>query len=292
MIYTKLIGGLGNQMFQYAVGRQLAKARGTELTLDVSGYEHQAAGDTPRQYELGNFKHAAKLADAAALREIRLATGPSKLDKLLGRRGSLNVVREAGFPFDAKVLEAPDNSYLIGYWQTEKYFPDVREELLEDFALKHEPDEANAKTAAEIAAVTAVSLHVRRGDYVTNANAAAFHGMTSLEYYREAIKMMASKVKEPHFFVFSDDPDWCRENLKFDLPMTFVTNNSGDKGYEDMRLMKQCRHHIIANSSFSWWGAWLNPRADKIVLAPGRWFNDAAVDTRDIYGQGWVKIGS
>jgi hypothetical protein len=292
MIYVRLTGGLGNQMFQYAAGRELAQRHQTELVLDVSAYENQPEGETPRHYELGIFKHSARLADGAQVKLAAKAARASRLDKLLGRKPGITVVRESGFPFEPAVLKAPDNSYLIGYWQSEKYFPSVRAELLEDFTLKHEPDAANAKTAAEIAAVTAVSLHVRRGDYVTNANAAKFHGMTSLEYYREAIKQMAGQVKEPHFFVFSDDPGWCRENLKFDLPMTFVTNNSGDKGYEDMRLMSQCRHHIIANSSFSWWGAWLNPRADKIVLAPGRWFNDSTVDTRDIYAQGWVKIGS
>jgi hypothetical protein len=291
MIYTKLIGGLGNQMFQYAVGRHLAKKHGTSLILDASGYENQTAGDTPREYELGSFKHLGTVAGAEELRKIRIATNPSAIDKMLIRKSGLNVIREEGFPFQPAVLDAPDDSYLIGYWQTEKYFADIREELLKDFTLANEPDEANRKTAEAIASCVAVSLHVRRGDYVTNENAAKFHGMTTLDYYREAIATMAEKVKKPHFFVFSDDPEWCQKNLKSDHPMTYVTNNAGDKGYEDMRLMRQCQHHIIANSSFSWWGAWLNPSRGKVVIAPGHWFNDTSVDTKDIYAQGWIKIG-
>jgi hypothetical protein len=202
----------------------------------------------------------------------------------------LTQINEQGFPFDPAILKAPDNSYLVGYWQTEKYFNSVRPQLLRDFSFKAKPNAKNTATAKQITSTNAVSLHVRRGDYASDATTNQFHGLSPLEYYRRAIELVAGKVKAPHFFVFSDDPQWCKDNLATGHPTTYVTNNDGNTGHEDMRLMVQCQHHIIANSSFSWWGAWLDEKPKPIVVAPERWFNDPAVDTKDIYAKGWIKL--
>jgi len=286
----KLMGGLGNQMFSYALGRRLANGLNTELQLDTSQLENPHPGDTPRHYELDHFAFSPTFADAKILPQPTSRLGGLARRLGMSHDSALRTVVEHGIPFDPKILETPDNSYLIGYWQTEKYFNDVRDLLLQDFSFKTAPNKANRDMAASIAKVTAVSLHVRRGDYVTNANANQFHGLAPLDYYNAAVKLMREKVKNPHFFVFSDDPKWTQENIKIGQPTTYVTHNDANTGHEDMRLMMQCRHHIVANSSFSWWGAWLNPRSDKIVIAPQRWFIDPSVDGRDIYAEGWLKL--
>lgn len=290
------MGGLGNQMFQYAAGRATSKRLGTDLALDVSSYKNQNPDDTPRHYELNCFNISANLDGKYTPPKGENSSKPfakevgSFLAKLKGN--SQNIIREEGFPVNQKVLNAPDNSYLIGYWQSEKYFQDIRDIILKDFSFTTKPDAENTKMADQIKdkKATAVSLHVRRGDYVTNQHANTFHGTSPMEYYQKAVDLMAKKVQKPHFFIFSDDPAWTQENLKTGHPATYVTNNDGDKGFEDMRLMMQCQHHIIANSSFSWWGAWLNPSTEKIVMAPKTWFLDPSVDTRDIYAEGWIKV--
>jgi hypothetical protein len=137
-----------------------------------------------------------------------------------------------------------------------------------------------------------VSVHIRRGDYVTNSHTNAVHGTCSLEYYENAINYISEKVKAPHFFVFSDDYKWALENFKNrSYPVTCISNNA-DKNYEDLTLMYNCKHHIIANSSFSWWGAWLNPNEDKIVIGPKQWFKSKkqSTDTKDVMPKEWVKM--
>ena len=141
-----------------------------------------------------------------------------------------------------------------------------------------------------IDAVNAVSLHVRRGDYVDNPSTNRWHGICSLDYYQRALDYIGFHAEAPHLFVFSDDQKWTRANLRFAAATTFVEINPPDRGYRDMSLMARCRHHIIANSSFSWWGAWLNPSHEKIVVAPKQWFSAARNDTRDLIPPGWVRL--
>jgi hypothetical protein len=137
--------------------------------------------------------------------------------------------------------------------------------------------------------VNAISLHVRRGDYANNPKTKATHGLCSLDYYQASVRQMAQKVARPHFFIFSDDMEWVQGNLKIDFPCVFVEHNRGAESYNDMRLMSLCKHHIIANSSFSWWGAWLNPNMEKIVIAPRKWFaSQTAVP--DLFPAGWIIL--
>lgn len=177
-----------------------------------------------------------------------------------------------------------------GYWQSERYFVDAADIIRAEFKPRLALEPENAATAAAIDGVTAVSVHVRRGDYVTDKVTNAYHGVCSLDYYRAAIARIAERVASPHLFVFSDDHAWVQENLRSNYPTTYVTANSPDRGYRDMQLMSRCRHHIIANSSFSWWGAWLNPRPDKVVVAPARWFIDKSNDTRDLLPGEWLRV--
>lgn len=293
MIVSRLIGGLGNQMFQYAVGRALAGHMHTPLLLDVSGFVHYDL----RRYELDGFNIKAKPASEEELARLGVKAGvkPSMYERAmrkLGIRREPSILREASFTYDARIetVEAP--LYLDGYWQSERYFAAIRPQLLQEFSLKDSWGSANDALAEQIglAGDGAVSLHVRRGDYVNNAQTAQYHGVCSLDYYRQAVAYIVARVAAPHFFVFSDDHAWVSENLDTGCPTTFVQTNSPDQGIFDMALMKTCRHHIIANSSFSWWGAWLNANDEKIVVAPQRWFNEASKDTSDLIPAGWVRL--
>jgi hypothetical protein len=144
--------------------------------------------------------------------------------------------------------------------------------------------------AARIAGCNAVSLHVRRGDYVSNPDSSRVHALCGMDYHQTAVRRIAEVSPQPHLFVFSDDPEWAARNLHLDHPMTIVTGNDTRHDYEDLHLMSLCKHHVVANSSFSWWGAWLNGNADKIVIAPARWFASGKFDTRDLFPSSWTTI--
>jgi hypothetical protein len=282
MIATRLMGGLGNQMFQYAAGRRLAIRRGTKLVLDLSYLAHPPLGDVPRHFELDCFhivaEHTAEPVDGG-----RAPAFLRWLDRSAPRR-----LKESGVQFQSAVLKARDNTLLVGYWQSEKYFEDEEAQIRKDFtfAAPLSPEKnALAKTIDE----RAVSVHIRRGDYVSHPASSKFHGLLPLEYYERAAAVIRERVPHPHFFVISDDPDWCRGHIKLPGTTTFVSDVHS-AGHEDLQLMRLCRHHIIANSSFSWWGAWLNERRDKVVVAPKRWFTDDARDTSDLVPGNWLRL--
>ena len=288
MIITKLMGGLGNQMFQYALGRRLAHDRGVALKLDLSWFrDAQAIGvDTVREYALTGWHVQASPATEEDLSRV---TGQRGILTRLGL-ARLRLVRERGFGFDKTVLRAPDRALLTGYWQSEKYFKSIREVLLGDFTLVTPPCRHVAALFGQVRNPSAVAVHVRRGDYVRNSKTNEFHGLCPIEYYVDAAKRIADQVANPLFFVFSDDPGWVRDNLKLDWPMIQVAHEPHCTPHQDIWLMSQCSHHIIANSSFSWWGAWLCRNEDKIVIAPRRWFGDPKINTVDLIPQGWTRI--
>jgi hypothetical protein len=262
-------------MFQYAVGRAIAHRRGTTLALDVSAFPDCRH----RQYALGVFKIVENFAEGAWLRRGRLGG--------LRRRLRPNRLRERSFTFDPTVLEAPDGVYLEGYWQSEKYFKEIEDIIRREFCFKSGPEGQNAEMAERIKGVVAVAVHVRRGDGVPEAD--RLHGVLPPDYYHNAARLIASQVSRPHFFVFSNEPSWTRSNLKLDGPTTFLAQNGIEKGHEDLRLMGLCRHHIIPNSTFSWWGAWLS-NSGGIVVAPKKWFSMYKYDTRDLIPQTWARL--
>lgn len=292
MILVRLIGGLGNQMFQYATGRAVSRRLGAPLLLDASGFEHYDL----RRYELDELSIEAAVAGRDDLARCGVVQRPPALVnralKALGMQRQANVLQEASFVYDDRIESVRAPAYLDGYWQSERYFSGIADVLRREFALKAPVDEANNAMAARIAGAgaKAVSLHIRRGDYVNNPHTAQYHGVCSLDYYRAAVEHIAERVSDPHFFVFSDDHAWVSENFKLPYATTLVDINGADRGVWDMALMKACRHHVVANSSFSWWGAWLNPAEDKIVVAPQRWFSGASHDTRDLIPSAWIRL--
>lgn len=292
MIMVKLMGGLGNQMFQYAAGRRLALRHGVPLALDLSFLEGDQAGNTPRRFALEGFAIEALKASPW---EVALMTGrggtvlETVAARLIGAFSGCSSYRERRFRYDPDLMDLPDNVYLEGYWQSERYFSDVGDTIRRELALKGAPGGKNRELADLIGAVNSVALHVRRGDYVTDPVTNAAHGTCGPDYYHAAVAMLHQKFKDIEFFVFSDDPDWCRTGLRIPFPVHHVDHN-GQQPQEDLRLMSLCRHHIIANSSFSWWGAWLSTSPDKNVIAPKRWFNDPAIDTGDLIPAGWQRL--
>lgn len=286
-VTVRLIGGLGNQLFQYAAARSLALRHGASVKLDLSGFETYGL----RRYELQSYPIAATIASADEVAAFSAARPTGLIARVLARlRPAPHVYREAHFHYDPGLLAQALPVYLDGFWQSERYFAEAAETIRRELTPLAPLEPENAAVAAEIDGALAVSLHVRRGDYVSNAHTNSYHGVCSLDYYRKAVAAVAQKVGAPHLFVFSDDHDWTRENLAFEWPTTYVTANPADRGFRDMQLMARCRHHVIANSSFSWWGAWLNPRPDKVVVAPQAWFANSPNDTRDLIPAGWVRL--
>ena len=292
MVITNLIGGLGNQMFQYAVARALSLRLNSPLLLDISGFANYSLH---QGFELQRiFSGTTVAASKSDVNKILGWQAPSIIKRLVSRPSltafrSKSFVLEPHFNYWAGISHLTGNCYLSGYWQTEKYFADVANEIRADFAFKPAMNPQNTELAQQIYQVNAVSLHVRRGDYANNAKNIATHGLCSLDYYQAAVQHIANQVESPHFFVFSDDIAWVKSNLKIDYPHQFIDHNKGAESYNDMCLMSMCKHNIIANSSFSWWSAWLNLDTDKIVIAPKQWFVNK-INLPDLIPQEWVTI--
>ncbi len=292
MIVVKLIGGLGNQMFQYAAGRYLAYMHKTDLYLDTSFLEKKSEGAyTQRKYELSKFLIEAKFAGPD---ERKIFKAGNQIRRTLQRKLPLvfnNLyVAESGTSYHNEFLSYPRNTYLDGFWQSERYFKPIEELLRNEFSVQTKLNEKNQHFLDKIKQTNSVAIHVRRGDYVHHPNANVHHGICSLLYYEQAIAHLKKTENDMSLFVFSDDLEWCKNNFKFDLPINFVDSNDASNAHFDMHLMKHCKNAIIANSSFSWWAAWLNANPKKIIVAPIKWFNDASIDTSDLIPETWIKI--
>jgi hypothetical protein len=290
-VITRLNGGLGNQLFQYAAGRALADRLGAPLKFDLSEFETYLL----RRFELEKFNINAGVATSEELAGFiinpsRFQRRCTRLAISLGLGFNKIAFKECKFGYDDAFEKIRHPMYLNGYWQSEKYFKAAENKLRSELCLANKLDGASQKILDEILPCSAVSLHIRRGDYITNPSAASVHGVCSLDYYYSAIRHITTLVQNPCFFIFSDDPQWAKDNLKISYSVQFVEANGPDRGVEDMWLMKSCKHHIIANSSFSWWAAWLNDRQDKIVIAPRIWFLDKKINTRDLIPEQWHKI--
>jgi Glycosyl transferase family 11 len=259
-----LDGRLGNQMFQYALGRSLSLRLGLPLVLHTS----ELSLGLPDPFDLPCFR----------LSNHQVRNWPVSLfharTRWLSRFaswgiGATHVVQEASLQFSPDVLSVDGPCLLAGYWQSERYFDSISEQLREDFKFRIAGDADSAEYESRIRSVKSVGVHFRRREYVGHP----FHGTCSEEYYRAALDLVVSRLgHDVEVFVFSDDIDWCRHNVRYPLPTTYVDRERMERPYEDLRLMSSCRALIMANSSFSWWAGWLNPGPDKLVVAPKRWF--------------------
>jgi glycosyl transferase family 11 len=274
IVLVTLRGGLGNQMFQYAIGRSISEKHDRALVLDDLALRVDHPGRTKRSYALGVFNIDAKLTS-----EISIRRAANRAVIVQDRRG-----------FHEHVLQ-PNLSVhleLHGFWQHERYFADIAHLLRDHFCMKPGPWDSSAWKPRIAAVPSAVCVHVRRQDYLTVST----FGFVGREYYQRAAMTMADHVADAHFFIFSDDIPWCKANLSLDQPHSFVEHNgrADDSTYTDLSLMTLCRHFIIANSSFSWWAAWLGADPRKIVMAPKDWFRDIPSDSRDITPESWLRL--
>jgi hypothetical protein len=292
MIISKLQGGIGNQLFQLAAGYALARNHQTELKLDLSFLTNNSQSTelfTARNYELSVFKNL----------KFKIATN-SETDLFLPKKANLinRILRKIKRIY-LKPLIITDNidcqdffsktsinTYLDGYWQNEAYFKEIRNELIELFQFPELP-EKYAKTISN----NSVSIHFRRGDYVDNKHINSIYANCSLDYYHNAIKYIQERFNNIVLYLFSDDIHWVKENFATDLPVVYVSNQMLSVA-DELHLMSLCKHHIIANSSFSWWAAWLNQNPDKMIIAPQNWFNDKSMNQKaqEIVPEKWIKL--
>ena len=297
MIITRLAGGLGNQLFQYAVARHLAEIHGAELKIDIQGLEDFKNHECPlwyHKYVLEPFNIHQSFASSEEVKTLTRRSIAYRLkNRMAGRKGvaaRTHIIGKKHFVFEPGILELSDNVYLNGYWQSERYFLAIEDIIRSELSIKNSQEGRNKDLSEEIASCESVSLHIRWGYTVTDEEH-MYANLYDSGYYERCIGRMAERVTNAHFFVFSDNPKWVRENFILPYTVTFVDHNGRDKGYEDMRLMSQCKHHIIANSSFSWWGAWLNPRRDKLVFAPKVWLTTEKWGiVEDLIPAGWHEV--
>ena len=279
-------------MFQYAAGRARSLEMCVPFRLDISCFTKY---ELHQGFEIQRiFSCASDIASKDDLRRVMGWQSSSVIRRFLLRSDMAlfrrkEFVVEPNLHYWPQIIKVPSDCYLVGYWQSEKYFLEVADQIRKDFSFRLPIKNQNVKLAKHIKQVNAVSLHIRRGDYANNPKTEAIHGLCSLDYYRQSIRYIGERVQQPHFFVFSDDIAWVKSNLKIEFTHQYVDHNHGAESYNDMRLMSLCQNHIIANSTFSWWGAWLNPYIDKIVIAPKRWFANET-NTQDLIPQSWVRL--
>ncbi len=293
IIIVRLAGGLGNQLFQYAVGKMLSLKFSVPMKLDLSSY----VGYEFHEYSLTPFNIQENILSEKEYLNLfkpQKNTIKKKIYKFFGNRYKdiLHIYEENNFYFDSQLSEIKPSIYISGYWQSEKYFLEIVMVLKKEFEINIPPSHENNELLIKIRNSNSICIHIRRGDYVSVPKFNAFHGTCSLEYYFNAIKYIKERIENPIFYIFSNDIPWSKEHLNFEGDKIFVDINDSKTDYEDLRLMQNCKHNIIANSTFSWWGAWLNENPDKIVIAPEKWFENEEMQnqTQDLIPESWIRI--
>jgi hypothetical protein len=297
MIVVKIQGGLGNQMFQYALGRELQRRHGGELALDLTQLldRYPRPNMVVRDYDLDIFHIQPRftlLSQIARRLPVPLLYmyGASTLARTLDRAGLQRYISEPAGSC-GEVLEAGDNVYLDGYWQNPKYFAGSEAGLQHEFRVKQPLSSAGERVAAQMAATDSICVNVRRADYVTLQASISTHGFVGKNYYDRGIKAIAPKLRNPHVFVTSDDVEWCRQNLRCEYPTTILGHEyKGYKFGEYLTLMACCKHFLIPNSSFAWWAVWLSRSEDKIIVCPKNWTRDPKSEPPDLIPPQWIRI--
>ncbi|WP_128545530.1 alpha-1,2-fucosyltransferase [Larkinella soli] len=294
MIIVELMGGLGNQMFQYAAGRHLALLNQTELALDIY-YLLDRGPRLDKHFVYRNFDldifgiETPAIPPEISLKYGRCAPLGRQILNRFRSPGPYRYTAERHFHFDPALLRKRGPLYLSGYWQSPRYFEAIGAVIRDDFRFSDPLPGASRLLLAQIQETNSVCLNVRRADFVTNP----VHGTFGNDYYRKAEALLLKKVENPHFFVFSDDLDWCRTHLALRSPVTLVDHrHAGSKFRHYLFLMSCCRHFIIPNSTFAWWAAWLSRHEEKVVIGPGKWFSRPlfARNTDSLFPEGWIRM--
>lgn len=283
-------GGLGNQMFFYALYEYFKENE--KCYLDISLYD---INNCHNGYEIEKiFPLKIEHIKIYAFKNIFLRI-LLKVTKLFLK--NIKIIYEE--KRDKSALENLNDIkkgrylFLTGFWGSEKYFVNIKEKLQTLYTFPELNEEKNLEIAKKIKNKESVSVHIRRGDYLLPENR-VYSELIDFSYYEKAIKIIKESVKKPVFFIFSNDIEWCKENLKLEEEIYYIDWNKGENSYRDMQLMSMCKHNIIPHSTFSWWGAWLNQNPNKIVIAPETWFNpkylEKNINTEDLVPNEWIKI--
>ncbi len=281
MIIVKIQGGLGNQMFQYATAYALSRSKSKPIELDIHYYHTTHKTDTPRDFLLSQFEITGTIRNKPTPRLLRVLAFFRK-----------RIARQYYTDYHEEILTRQTTRYYLdGFFQSEKYFHTYRQNLLQEFSLKNTFRNHNLLGSENdiLNHPESISLHIRRGDYVSDTKTNVYHGLCTLEYYTKAMNHFNNALSNPHFFIFSDDIEWAKNNLSNSNNVTYVSNKNFTPPQE-LHLMSKCKHNIIANSTFSWWGAWLNQNPDKIVIAPKKWTNKIPDPHPNIIPDTWIRM--
>lgn len=300
-VIVRIFAGLGNQMFQYAAAKALAVHHGVAVKADLRWFDQVWQEETPREYGLDFFALSLPKASSEEIFQhpcVHLFRSPwirggtervYRKIQLFCRTEKLRTYRETRTGFDKDFFSLPSTVYLLGYFQSAKYFSSIAKELRQDFSLRNKNTPFINSFYNVLSSENAVCVHIRRGDYVTSQRAARHHGVCSVSYYREAMCYIRGKIQAPHFYLFSDDFSWVSQQFPQGEDVTYVHNAIPRVPQEELFLMSCCSHHIIANSSFSWWGAWLGLHDGQIVIAPKQW-TKTPLDHGDLFLGNWVLL--
>jgi len=293
MFIIKLQGGLGNQMFQYAFASIISKNKGCILKLDKSFLDNSLTneGFTYRPFELSIFRNANLEASTLEIQTLTKSCFYCAFLKKFGLYKS-KIYIEPSLDYHPEAMFINPPMYIKGYFQSYKYFENNIDYIKDIFTFSIESlNEKNYKLLSKLKSMISISVHIRRGDYITNKKAKQFHGNLSFKYYLKAIDIMASKNKVFTLVFFSDDIKWVKEKFqKLPYSKVFIDYNKNENAWIDMLLMSSCSHNIIANSSFSWWAAFLNNNPEKIVIAPKKWYADPKINTNNLVPIKWIRL--
>jgi hypothetical protein len=296
MIVVKLISGLGNQLFQYTIGRQLSIKHNVPLKLDTSFF----SGQSLRSYKLDNYNIKAQIASSEDVDKLLywekrsgfISKVYKKAERIIPKNKRPYFKEMEWWVYDPALLTVSSNVYLDGYWQNHKYFENINRKIFDELTLIEEDAAVSAIEKNIVGNHSSVSIHIRRGDYITNTEAFNLMGVLPLSYYLKAIDLINSKLNNPSYYIFSDDLNWAKDNLKINRSVTYIDLEAGSKyDYVELDLMSKCYHNIIANSTFSWWGAFLNRNPEKIVVSPTNWVIRPEINARiQLQFPSWIKM--
>ncbi len=298
MIVVRFTGGLGNQMFQYALGLHLSIKNKTDLKIDTTllldrSEPHEIVTHRNLAIDILNVK-----LNIASQKDIWHFNGKSHknifckiANKISWQFRKNNLIIEKERNFQPSILALSDNKCLVGAWQSEKYFKSIEQEIRKQYTFKETLTGIAGELANQIQAKNSIAIQVRRGDYVTSPVYSKTLGAMPVDYFKKGFELLQSKTNINHIYFFSDDINWCKENLKLPITSTYVEAEfPGLKFGTYLHLMSLCNHFIIPNSSFGWWGAWLGKKEEKIVIAPGQWYKDSSLKSEDIVPESWIKL--
>ncbi|HEX7905097.1 MAG TPA: alpha-1,2-fucosyltransferase [Chitinophagaceae bacterium] len=293
MIIVQLTGGLGNQLFQYAAAKSLSLHHNVSLQLDITSFYRDKLPDleVPRDFELYQFEGIReKIISLNEIGSVIDLKNEKSFFQKIRPRYKRNIYTEPFYHFDKNFFNSNKNVLLKGGWQSEKYFDPYKDLIRQRLQLKETVITQVIEKGRSLTEKQTVGVHIRRGDYLRKKIIFEWHGVMSKEYYLKGFELLSKRIPGFSVLYFTDDPDWVQKELLPIMNGEIVSKETSQTHFEDFYLLSKCRHTIIANSSFSWWAAWLNNNPDKIIIAPKKWFDKGPKDTKDIIPLNWFQI--